>query len=195
MRIPRTFLLLPAFSGVFLLSCEAPIQQESSSSEVTDPVAVPSLAGQVYQYAPGFDTDSCQAYGECDCCSGIYLFINDKDFLQVDYCESDVCYARGTYEVSRGEVQLNYDGHLVNKNYNWDLETEDDHDGPEYFLTQERQAATSHRLTPFACARYTCFTSGSGNEINYVAPHASLRAEELISGLKRDSIWSKLQLR
>ena len=76
-----------------------------------------SLAGQLYFFAPEYDSVNFVATGECDCCSANTLFVDDSVFLYVDYCDEGCTYLKGNYHVQNNELSLNFDSLTVEKSY------------------------------------------------------------------------------
>jgi len=69
-------------------------------------------------------TDSCAFVFDCDCCAGELIFNKDSTFYYVDYCEGTTSVMDGKYLVEKNSVTLNYSGHYVSNEYNWERETD-----------------------------------------------------------------------
>ncbi|MBX3163602.1 MAG: hypothetical protein KF900_03920 [Bacteroidetes bacterium] len=167
--------------------------QDSVIEYFKDDIFQFSLAGNIYTYAPKLDS-TCQAYGECDCCSGNYLFINETDFIIIDYCEADYIYSKGTYELKGDKVFLHYSGIVIGKNYNWEKETDTTNTvKPDYFINENTTEPTTRILTRIACANNICFNTGM-EEMPYAALDKKQKLEDLVSQLRSDGIWKKLRM-
>src|SRR6187399_1207170 len=83
-----------------------------------------SLSNKLYLLAPEFNSTDCESFGECDCCASNYVFLDNENFICVDYClEVDAFYS-GKYKIDDETVELKYNSTVVKKEYNWDSETD-----------------------------------------------------------------------
>jgi hypothetical protein len=154
-----------------------------------------NLSGQVYFYAPELDKNTCEAFGECDCCSGSLLFLNDNDFLIIDVCESDDWYYKGKYKIKNDIVVLTYDSLMVEKNYNWEKET--DTTGTvttEYFIKTSKTDKRTSVLKRIVCDKNICFKTDD-KRTNYVTLNKKQKLSDLIKQLKDEGIWEKLEIK
>ena len=78
-----------------------------------DPFAGVKLTGQVYMFAPEFDTVTGAAVGQCDCCAGNVYFLTDSTFMSMDYCLATTSFSRGKYAIKDGNLILFFDGQSV----------------------------------------------------------------------------------
>jgi hypothetical protein len=154
-----------------------------------------NLSGQVYFYAPKLDKNTCEAYGECDCCSGSFLFLNNNDFLTIDVCESDNWYYKGKYKIVKDDVVLTYDSLMVEKNYNWEKET--DTTGTvttEYFIKTTKTDKRTSVLKHIVCRKNICFETDD-RRTNYVTLDKKQKLSDIIKQLKDEGIWEKLEIK
>jgi len=190
-KLEILFLLLV----VGLFSCNEGTADKSIQPSDEIASSTLNLSGKVLLYAPELDTNTCEVFGQCDCCSGHYLFLNDKDFLLIDNCEADVFYAKGVYEIDNGNILLHYDGSGVNQEYNWEKETDTTGtDTTEFFLKQSKVDPSTSKLTRFDCKKNIRFNTDS-KEIPFAAFDTNTKMTEIINQLKADGIWDKLEMK
>ncbi len=153
-----------------------------------------NLAGQLYVTAPDFDTVLCRATGECDCCSGNVLFLNDSEFVAVNYCVGNDTYYKGTYRQKNNTVLLLCNSLRVDKATNWAAETDTINKNLPAFIVKTREDnAVTLKWTKFSCKEKVCFKTDI-KEIPYSAPNTELK-NDFINELKQDSIWTKLEIK
>ena len=175
-----------------LFSCSSDISENSVEEDKTLHEEL-NLSGKVFLYAPELDTITCLAHGECDCCTGNYLFLNDKEFVTIDYCEADNTYSKGTYEIKNGNVLLHYDGLSINKIYNFENEIDSTGSDTSKFLISQTNVDTSTvTMTRLDCKKNICFNTGI-KEIPFASLDKKLKIVDLINQLKADNIWDKLK--
>lgn len=188
-KFKTLFLLLV----VGLFSCTERITDKPVQTIAEEEPSTLNLSGQVYFYAPELDTTTCEAFGECDCCSGSFLFLNDRDFLTMNVCEADDWYCKGTYKIVNGNVVLTYDSLMVEKNYNWKKET-DPTATPEYFIKTSKTNATTSVLTRIVCEKNICFKTDD-KQTTYTTLDKKQKLSDLIKQLKDGGIWDKLEIK
>ncbi len=108
--------LAPVFLFSVLISCNghdgaAP----KADSLIIDPNK--SLAGQMYFFAPGYDSTHFVATSNCDCCSANALFLDDSVCLYIDYCDEGCSYVRGIYHLQNGQLEMNFDSLVLEETY------------------------------------------------------------------------------
>lgn len=180
---------------IALFSCQDRTADNSVHTITETKPSKLNVSGQVYFYAPEFDKNRCEAYGECDCCSGNILFLDERTFLTIDICESDVWYYKGKYKIVDGNVLLFYDGVMVEKNYNWERET--DTTGTvttEYRITSSKTDPRTQTLTRIACEKNTCFKSND-TETLFASPDKKQKIADLVRQIKEDGILEKLEMK
>lgn len=186
-------LLLILLGG--LSSCDTTTNDKGVQTETKLDYPIINLSGQVFNYAPELDTVNCESYGECDCCSGTFLFLNDHDFLTINVCEADNDYCKGTYEIANENLILHYDSLAVEKNYNWEKETDTTRTvTTEYFIKQSKTSATTAKLDRVDCKKNICFITG-GKEPVFVTLDKKSKIADLTKQLKEDGIWDKLEIK
>ncbi|UMY64369.1 MULTISPECIES: hypothetical protein [unclassified Flavobacterium] len=191
LKTKRLFLLLP----IALFSCQDRTADHSVHTIADTKPAKLDVAGQVYFYAPELDKKTCEAYGECDCCSGNILFLDERTFLTIDICESDVSYYKGTYKIVDGNLLLSYAGVRVEKNYNWERET--DTTGTvttEYLIETSKTDPRTQTLTRIACEKNTCFKTND-TEAFFASPDKKQKIADLVRQIEEDGIWEKLEMK
>jgi hypothetical protein len=173
--------------AVFLLiSCNS---KNKKVENVNKKLNIKDLSGKIFDYAPSIDTIKNISYGECDCCSGSYIFLNDNDFICIDYCESDTFYMKGTFEIVNNELLLKYNGVCVEEEYNW--ERENDSTVVEYFIKKSKINPSTKILKYFKIKNSFYFKGGERQE-NFSTIDKKAKLSQIISRLKKDSIWQKL---
>lgn len=192
-RIKLTFLFF--LFAVVLFSCNERTTNKSiqTTTRVKHPIL--NLSGQVYFYAPELNPNTCEAFGECDCCSGRFLFLDDTTFLTIDVCESDDWYYKGKYKIVNSTIVLTYDSLMVEKNYNWEKET--DTTGTvttEYFIKTSKTNRRTSVLTRIVCEKNNCFKTNDKRTI-FATPDKKQKLSDLIKQLKEEGIWDKLEIK
>lgn len=184
----RNIILSTFFIGLF--ACNT--KNNNNSTKYTSITTIKSLIGQVYFFAPELDTTICEATGACDCCSSNVLFLDKTNFVTISYCESDQQIFRGTYRLENDKVYLNYDTLEVDREYNWEMET--DTTGTvktEYFIKTQKAEANKIILTALICKGQVCFKTGD-KEISYGSLDRKTSLDKHIQRLKDQGIWDKL---
>lgn len=188
--VPSGLIIIFLISGVFLLNsfCSDTESNSGSSSPI-------KLVGKVLTYAPEIDITSCEALAQCDCCAGNYLFINDREFISIDYCEADVIYSKGTYNIRDSVVTLNFDSLVIDSRIDWSLESDPNVTAEKKYIISERKTAPSTiRLTLLNCEKNLLFDTGI-NETPFAALDKNYILSELVDRMKSDGIWGKLKLK
>jgi hypothetical protein len=181
--------------GMVFFCCNEPNTNEAKQAkpEKTEPIL--NLSGQVYFYAPELDTNTCEAYGQCDCCTGNFLFIDESNFIIIDVCESDNWYYKGKYKIANGCVILNYDSLMVKRNYNWKNETDTNSNAiEEYSIKISKTNLKSTVLTPIICKKNICFKTDD-KQTAFVTLDKTQKLSEWIKQLKEEGIWEKLKIK
>jgi hypothetical protein len=192
-RIKSKFIFF--FYAVTLFSCNERTTDKPVKTITEVKHSMLNLSEQVYFYAPELNTNTCEAFGECDCCSGRFLFLNDNDFLTIDVCESDDWYYKGKYKIVNDNVVLTYDSLMVEKNYNWEKET--DTTGTvttEYFIKTSKTKTRTSVLTRIVYEKNICFKTDD-KRANFVTLDKKQKLSDLIKQLKDEGIWDKLEIK
>lgn len=190
-KFKTLFLLLV----VGLFSCNERNTDKPVQAIAEEETSTLNLSGQVYFYAPELDATTCEAFGECDCCSGSFLFLNDNDFLTMNVCEANEWYCKGTYKIVNDNVVLTYDSLMVEKNYNWEMVT--DTTGTvttEYFIETSKTNAPISILTRIVCEKNICFKTDD-EQITYATLDKNQKLTDLIKQVKDGGIWDKLEMK
>lgn len=181
-----------------LISCdrtETKTSDDVVQAEFVSIVPTISLARQLYFYAPELDTVTCEATGACDCCSGQILFLNDSEFVSIDYCESDADYCKGKYHLANNNLVLTTDSICISRRYNWEKET--DTSGNvlfDYFVTDTLIAKTTQTFKRITCKGTICFLMGE-QEKYFVTPSHEQSLSKAVATLKKQGIWDRLQIK
>lgn len=187
----RNITLLTLLVGLF--ACNTKTNNNKAEDSSTSTTTIKSLSGQVYFFAPELDTTTCEATGACDCCSSNILFLDNTNFITICYCEADEQIFRGTYQIDKDKVLLQYDTLEVDKEYNWEMET--DTTGTvktEYFIKIQKTEANKTILTTLTCKGQVCFKTGD-KEISFGSLDKKTSIDEHIQRLKDQGIWDKLK--
>lgn len=110
MKIPLT--------AIALLLISACSQQPKQAANIDTLALGQGLRGQVFLYGPELDTTNGKVIAACDCCAGHYVFVNDSEVVQLDYCDASVCYRKGKYQIVGANVELQMEADLVEHLYN-----------------------------------------------------------------------------
>jgi|GEM_PF-5587014 len=168
---------------------------ENIATNQTDSVTF-HLSGQTYSYGPMLDSTTCHAYGDCVCCTGKYLFLNEKDFLTIiKICEPwGDSYSKGTFQIENGNIILHYDSLGVNDE-NTSLAGNDTSStlNPKYVLRQTKTPAYTTKLIYVGWNNNTAFKT-TDEEAFFVTLDKDYRMSDLINRLKADSVWDKLEM-
>jgi hypothetical protein len=176
--------------AILLLACNSATEDKQVVS--SENIILTSLSGEVYFYGPELDTTTCKATGECDCCSGKILFINDSVFVEIDYCEGNTGYCKGHYYLNKGDVIMKIDSLHVNQEYNWEKETDTNKTAPDYFITKSKEDTYTHKISSLKCNNNIAFKDSEGY---FYAPNEETDILEIIEALKTDDIWQKLEMK
>ena len=68
------------------------------------------------------NSEDCEFYFECDCCMDELLFISKSEFYFISYCQGDIDFTKGNYEIRKDGLILSSDGKLITRKYNWERE-------------------------------------------------------------------------
>jgi len=151
------------------------------------------LAGQAYLFAPDLDTTNCTVSGECDCCSSNILFVDDSNFIAIFYCVADEQIQKGTYNIKDDKVYLQYDSIEVNKNYNWDFETDTTGKvSTQYFIKKQKINPHQTTLTAYTCENQIYFKVND-IETAFGILDKKESAATLIKKLRNDGVYEKLE--
>ncbi|MCH2223959.1 MAG: hypothetical protein MK066_04250 [Crocinitomicaceae bacterium] len=93
----KTITLISIFIALLLSSC-------SRDKDKNTLVGMPSIVGEVYFFTQNFDSIHCSVFSACDCCSGHMIFLEDDDFMYVDYCVGDISYHTGKYRFEKDSL-------------------------------------------------------------------------------------------
>jgi hypothetical protein len=152
-----------------------------------------AMSGQLYYFAPELDSIKGQAIGYCDCCSSHLLFLNDTEFVAVGYCIGSDTYYKGTYKVNDNTISFQCDSLRVDKETNWEAESDTTNkDIPAFFVNTRNYKMSTFRWTRFEFKGKTCFYTDS-KESPYATPNNEVKSR-FIKETKQDSVWDKLEI-
>ncbi|MCX7729519.1 MAG: hypothetical protein N2203_08620, partial [Bacteroidia bacterium] len=120
-------------------------------------------------------------------------FLDNTNFITICYCVSDEQIFKGTYQIDKDKVLLQYDTVEVDIEYNWEMET--DTTGTvktEYFVKTQKTEANKITLTALTCKGQVCFKTGD-KEISYGSLDKKTAIDKHIQRLKDLGIWDKLK--
>ena len=178
---------------ITFFACNSRTNSNKTHDNSASTTTVKSLAGQVYFFAPEFDTTACEANGACDCCSSNTLFLDNTKFITICYCESNEQIFKGSYQIDNDKVHLQYDTLEVDKEYNWEIEAETAGTvKTEYFIKTQKTEANKITLTALTCKGQVCFKTGD-KEISYGSLDKKTAMDKHIERLKDQGIWNKLK--
>ncbi|NOS92970.1 MAG: hypothetical protein HOP30_13685 [Cyclobacteriaceae bacterium] len=66
------------------------------------------LSGQVFILAERYNNTTCEIVADCDCCASDLFFLNGKDFALINRCLFNDTYFKGTYQINKGKLTLNF---------------------------------------------------------------------------------------
>lgn len=89
-----------------LLSCSKPAKQEVGDMVQLETQPAFSFQGKVFFLGPS--KKECQIYAECDCCTSELAFINENDFVLVDFCTEENVWTTGTYRADSITLTLTF---------------------------------------------------------------------------------------
>ena len=187
-RINIAHLPIIVFAAL-LISC---IIQSSKEEQTSIPNN--DLIGQLFMVAPSIDSIKCIAYGECDCCTSHYLFINKTDFIAVAYCLESDTYFKGTYNCHSNKIDLFTSGRYVDKEYPGEDETDSKkNDTVNFNLTSNNGDPIKIEWIRFDCKNGKSFKTVE-KEPQYVTIDSDIEFGELIKEIKQEGIWASLGL-
>lgn len=196
-------LIISFFIILFLISCNSSVDKTYKADSLTknnDPIIKDtvnkqanrqSLAGKIFLFAPELDSKTCTVTGACDCCSSNILFLSDSSFLMIDYCEANYSYSKGIYYMDNSSLRLRLDKLSVNKDYNWEKET--DTTGSvtaEYFYKVENLKPTSIIYQRQDCNGSIIFKNKS--EFGAIDKERTFNFE--LKAIKDEGIWTKIKM-
>jgi hypothetical protein len=176
------------FTSVCFISCNshdaAAPKQDSSMQDRNF-----SLTGQLYFFAPEYDSTHFVATGACDCCSANTVFLDDSVFLYIDYCDEGCSYLRGIYHMRNGELDMHFDSLAVEKSYA-EPDGKDSTGNMSPDLTYQTIVSKSNNLI-YKKQEYkgrTVFTAKN----NFGAIDTGETASEMMKRVKAEGIWDRL---
>lgn len=151
-----------------------------------------NLANSVYYFTSNFDSTNCKVYSACDCCSENVVFLNERKFITISYCQGNEGYYKGKYVILDSTLQLNYESSYVLNEYNWDYEL--DTTGTvknQYNIKKLKCNEHPKRLDIFYCKENVCLKGGLEDQ-EFYGVIDTLQVEDLIDRMKKDGIWQNL---
>lgn len=189
---PHAILMLVV--ALALIACETKkLQGDDGQADESPLLPALQLNGQVLLYASEIDVTTCEALAPCDCCAGNYLFINDRQFIQIDYCEGDRRYRKGEYEFKNDRVILTFDRLIIDQFITRD---EEGNFSPEnqYVFEETEGDSSVITLTQLQCEKNLAFDTG-----DEMTPFATLvttyEFSDLIRGMKEEGVWSRMKMK
>jgi len=147
-----------------------------------------SLAGQLYFFAPEYDSTNYVATGACDCCSANTLFVDDSVFLYIDYCDEGCSYLKGIYRVQNNELSLNFDKVTVEKSYaGSDVKDSAGNLPPDIYST----VYTAHDKQVYKKLDYKGRVVFTGSHV-FGAIDTGGTAASFMKSVKTEGIWDRL---
>lgn len=172
-----------------IYSCNSNTDKHNDPKDIS-PI---TLKGEVLTYAPDLDVTTCEVIGMCDCCSGNYLFINEQEFIAIEYCEADKLYFKGSYEIKNRTVILSFDGWVIERFFDWSSEADTTTTTETKYLISERKIEPSViTLVQLDCEKNISFETGI-EETPFAAINNNLKLSDLIEEMKTDGVWEKLK--
>jgi len=165
--------------SLLLYSCKS----EHSSEKDTI-----SFVNTVYYFTLNFDSTDCTVHSACDCCSDHLVFLNDKEFVFINYCLADKTYFKGKYKILDSTLQLNFNSTHVSQNYNSEATSTIEN---EYTITKTTWDPQPRNIAIFHCKDKTCLNASSESVTSY-GVRDSLQVNQMIDRMKKDGIWEKL---
>lgn len=180
----------------FLISCNQPKKQKSIDIKVKEKEHFENftLSNTLYLLAPDFNSKECEAFGECDCCTSNYLFLDNENFICVDYCLDIDTFYSGKYKITDDTVQLKYNTTIVQKEYNWESETDTINNHPKYFYKTEKCKSFKTVWTKWNCKGKIYFKN-IDKQTQYATIDTTQTAERFLTKLKEEGIWKKLNIK
>lgn len=203
MRIKSTlsislFLIILSFTNCKNLKQNVNISQKKKSELVEKKETLINhpkynLSNKLYLLAPDFDSKKGESFAECDCCSSNYLFLDNNNFICVDYClETDTFYS-GKYTIENEEIKLKYNSTIVKKSYNLERETDTINELPEYIYKTEKSKSFQTHWEKFDCKEKICFKT-IGEQMDYASVDKNQTPESFLVKLKKEGILKKLKI-
>lgn len=194
MNLKKTF-IISLFSLLlsFSISCNQPKKAQILNTEIKGkkPTENLILSNHLYLLAPEFNLKECESFGECDCCTSNYLFLDNENFICVDYCLEVDTYYSGKYKIENEKVQLKFNSTIIKKEYNWESETDTIKNQPKYFYKTEKCKSFETLWTKFDCKGKIYFKN-IDKETQYASIDKTQTAENFLIKLKEEGIWDKL---
>jgi hypothetical protein len=81
------------------------------------------FSGKVFVQTEDFSNDRCAPRIECDCCASEIIFTSTSYFVMVDRCIHNDTFYKGTYVVSKDQVELKFQQSIVSESYDETNET------------------------------------------------------------------------
>lgn len=193
MNFKKTF-IISLFSLLlsFSISCNQPkkVQILNTVLKEKKPTENFTLSNQLYLLAPEFNLKECESFGECDCCTSNYLFLDNENFICVDYCLEVDTYYSGKYKIENEKVQLKFNSTIIKKEYNWESETDTINNQPKYFYKTEKCKSFETLWAKFDCKGQIYFKN-IDKETQYASIDKTQTAENFLIKLKEEGIWDK----
>lgn len=185
--------LLLTFSFDFFSSCtnfkENKEEIESLDSITVKPID--NIIGQLYIFAPELDSATCEATGNCDCCSSNLLFLDDSIFVAVDYCLDIDTYYKGKYKIKDSTISFISNSLRVDKEVNWEAEVDTmNKEMSAYFIKTRKDKIIEFKWASFHFKNKLCFKTSFGD---FSTPDKGDK-KDFINATKEDSVWYKLNL-
>lgn len=154
-----------------------------------------NLAGHVYSFGPSIDTAKCEVLIECDCCSDDFLFVNDKDFIQIGYCMSAKYVVKGTYSINQDNIIINYDSlhYFTEADNNYEIKTVSK-GSSEYLINIEKRKPFTDTLKKFSCNGTYLYTIDYTIEKSFGTVSTNDSINTYIDMLKNEGFWKKMNL-
>ncbi len=183
---------ISVFLTILVLSCTVKTEKETSSG--TSVLSSESLIGKVFTYGPEMDVTTCEIIAMCDCCAGNYLFINDEDFVAIDYCTDSKLYAAGKYEIKGDQIVLHFTGVQVDHSFNWEAEADTLSTEEDLYVIKALNAEPSTlTLTLLNCEKNLAFETGI-EETPFVTLNPKYEFKDLLDQMNDDGIYQLLGL-
>jgi len=80
-----------------------------------------TLKGQGFVLSDRLNQD-CTVENGCDCCLSNLVFISDKEFVLIDYCEAGGLYTTGTYSKIKNKLTLTFKQCVVSEESDYLIE-------------------------------------------------------------------------
>ena len=116
--------LFPFFFLLLLFSCTTPSPNDHLQVDCTETpqrppekVPPPSFPGAVYHFHEGVDPSSCMLRDDKDSVGWDLVFLNDSEFVQVNYFPSDMFIKKGIYRWENDSLTLCFDTIRVSRTH------------------------------------------------------------------------------